>query len=368
MQNNSLPHVLSALSMTAHGFHRLAVSRWASSDPQARLFCAHGLTRNRHDFDPLARALQDAIDVYTFDFSGRGDSDRLSAPGDYGFNQYEVDALAVLVACEREAHAASTRERTAPHKQSWWQRLLGNVRLPMIDGAAPATPQTRPHSRLPLVWLGTSMGGLVGLMLAARTNSPIDCLVLNDVGPMVPWTGIARLSSYVGRHTTFDSRHEVEAHLRDVCRDFGPLTDAQWAALAATSAEDDGKGGHALRYDPAIARGMALGGGLLGRTGLRWWEGVDLWHLWDQVRCPVLVLRGAESDILPEAVAREMQRRKPEMKLVEFAGVGHAPALVAAEQIAVVRRFVLEHAARHPQREASALVGRAHADMTRAPA
>ncbi|WP_051378514.1 alpha/beta fold hydrolase [Derxia gummosa] len=394
MNENPSPEPLAALSMTAHGFHRLAASRWRARQPRARLICAHGLTRNRHDFDPLARGLHDSVEVVTFDFSGRGDSDRLAAPTDYGFSQYELDAMSVLSVCE-QAHAddlalarrlvagpgrdgvAQVRSRRAPPRLSWWQRLLG-VRLPItevnFDDTMPGQRATatagaavrgggagwpgevagrhgddlsrvEAAARLPLVWLGTSMGGLVGLMLAARANSPIDALVLNDVGPMVPWGGIARLSSYVGRHTRFDSQDDVEAHLRDVCRDFGPLTDEQWAALAATSAEDDGKGGRALRYDPAIARGLALGGGLIGRTGLRWWEGVDLWHLWEQVRCPVLVLRGAESDILPETVAREMQRRRPGTRMVEFPGVGHAPALVDAMQIAAVRGFVLEQGA-----------------------
>ncbi|WP_176256927.1 alpha/beta fold hydrolase [Derxia lacustris] len=359
MHDSLLPHTFSALSMTAHSFHRLAASRWACAEPQARLICAHGLTRNRHDFEPLARALQAEIEVLSFDFSGRGDSDRLAAPSDYGFAQYEMDALAVLSAIEHRAaawptaqrsHGPEPQARVRHHKPNWWQRLLG-FRPPLVLGGEEAPePARHPRGRLPTVWLGTSMGGLVGLMLAARANTPIDALVLNDVGPMVPWTGISRLASYVGRHTRFDTQEEVEAHLRDVCRDFGPLTDEQWATLAATSAEADGKGGHALRYDPAIARGLALGGGLFGRTGLRWWEGVDLWHLWEQVHCPVLVLRGAESDILPEAVAREMQRRKPQTRVVEFAGVGHAPALVDAAQIAEVRRFVLEQAARAPAR------------------
>jgi pimeloyl-ACP methyl ester carboxylesterase len=186
------------------------------------------------------------------------------------------------------------------------------------------------------------MGGLIGMLLAAKPGSPIRRLVLNDVGPLIPWNALFRMKGYVTRNKEpFASPDEVETYLRKVCAAFGPLSDAQWRHLATHSARPLEEGGYGLRYDPGIGRGLhghvdpefPLGPDIL--------RGIDLWSVWNGVECPVLVLRGAESDVLQAATVEEMKRRKPEIEVAEFPGVGHAPALMSADQIETVRRFLL---------------------------
>lgn len=286
-------------------FHRIAYTDWGSPASPRVLVCAHGLTRNGRDFDALARALEDDYRVICPDMPGRGRSDWLDDPERYGYPLYVADANALLA---RVADAG----RPSP-----WRRLgrwlAGRPPVRQVD------------------WVGTSMGGIVGMMLAAREDSPIRRLVLNDVGAVVPAAALNRIAGYVGRDPHFDSPEAFEAHVRELYRPFGPLTDSQWRHLAANSCRRTADGRLAPNYDPAIARAFAR----------PFTEDLELWAAWDAIRCPVLVLRGAESDLLSRETVRRMQERGPGARLVEFAGVGHAPALMAAEQIRVVRDFLL---------------------------
>jgi pimeloyl-ACP methyl ester carboxylesterase len=189
------------------------------------------------------------------------------------------------------------------------------------------------------------MGGLIGMFLAARPNSPIRRLVLNDVGALVPWAALFRMKGYITRGRRFSNLGEVEAYLRQVCAPFGPLTDEQWQHMARFGArreEGAGSSPYLLRYDPAIGEG--LHGHIdpefpMGPDMLR---GIDLWNVWSKVTCPTLVLRGADSEVLLRKTLDEMQSRKPDLQVAEFPGVGHAPALMNEEQIGVVKRFLLE--------------------------
>jgi pimeloyl-ACP methyl ester carboxylesterase len=184
------------------------------------------------------------------------------------------------------------------------------------------------------------MGGLIGMFLVKR-NSPIRRLVLNDVGALIPWSALFRMKGYITRGRRFTTLAEVEAYLREVCAPFGPLSDAQWQHLARHSARRDGAD-YALRYDPAIGEGLhghidpefPLGPDLL--------RGIDLWSIWSKLSCPTLVLRGAESEVLLRKTLQEMRERKPDLEVVEFAGIGHAPALMSEDQISAVKRFLLK--------------------------
>lgn len=275
-------------SLGPKGFHRVAYTEWGSGDARATVICAHGLTRQGRDFDVLAGALADRFRVACPDVVGRGMSDWLSEAHDYGYPVYMAD-MAALIA--------------------------------RLDASEVA-------------WVGTSMGGLIGIMLAARPNSPIGRLVVNDIGPFIPKQALTRIAGYVDGAGPFASLEAVEAYLRRVHAPFGPLADAEWRHLARHGARPDGAGGFRLHYDPKIATPF--------REAAT--TDVDLWSVWDLVRCPTLVLRGAESDLLARETAAEMERRGPRAKVVEFAGVGHAPALMAGEQIEVVRRWLLEGA------------------------
>ena len=276
------------LCLGAAGFHRMHYYDWGDPANPRVLLCVHGLTRNGRDFDHLARALSSDFRVICPDVVGRGTSEWLRAKDGYGYAQYMADMM-VLIAR-------------------------------VSDGA-----ERQIH------WLGTSMGGLLGILVASLPGNPIRKLVVNDAGMLVPKAALARLALYVGREPRFASLDALEKHLRSDCAPFGPLTDAQWRHLAEHSAMRDADGTWCFRYDPAIAE--ALRGPL---------ADVDLSAAWDAVKCPTLVLRGSESDILLRATADEMTRRGPKAKLVEFDGIGHAPMLMEDAQVRAVREFLLE--------------------------
>jgi pimeloyl-ACP methyl ester carboxylesterase len=270
--------------LSPRGFHRLAYTEWPGPPGARTVLCVHGLTRNGRDFDFLASALSDQFRVVCPDVAGRGRSEWLSHPADYGYPLYIAD-MATLIA---------------------------RLDVDSVD------------------WVGTSMGGLIGMLMAGTPGAPIRRMVMNDVGPLVAKAGLDRIATYVGGDPSFDDLAGLEAHLRRVCASFGPLTDEQWRHLATHSARAKPDGSLGLAYDPRIAdpfKGPPLGD-------------VNLWPSWDVLRCPTLVIRGAESDLLTRADAEEMTRRGPKAQLIELPGIGHAPALMAADQIAVIRDFL----------------------------
>ena len=279
------PRLRDVAYLTPQGFVSLAYLEWGAAAGRPVL-CAHGLTRNARDFDMLARALAAAgRRVIAVDFPGRGRSAWLPHASDYAYPVY-LSALAALMA--------------------------------RLDASE-------------LDWVGTSMGGLAGMMLAAQPQTPIVRLIVNDVGPFVPKAALERIASYVGQRMRFASLAEVEAQLRVVAAPFGPLSDAQWRHLAVHSAVADAEG-FRLHYDPAIGEAF--------RSSPP--ADVDLWPLWDRIACPTLVLRGAASDLLLPETAREMTLRGPRARVVEIAGCGHAPALMATDQIATIAAFLDE--------------------------
>lgn len=277
--------------MTAHrylglgpgGFHRIAYVEWGTPDNPRVCICVHGLTRNGRDFDELAQALRADWRVVCPDVVGRGDSDRLADPVGYGYPQYLDDANA----------------------------LIARVGAARVD------------------YVGTSMGGLIGMMLAAQRNSPIRRLVMNDVGPFIPKAGLDRIGGYVGKDPRFADINEAEAALRRTATTFGLKTDDEWRRFTERSVRPVGDGKLGLAYDPAIALGFnqAI-------------KDIDLWKIWDRVQCPVLVLRGAESDLLTRETAEQMKSRGPGAAVVEFPGCGHAPALMDPAQISAVRDWL----------------------------
>lgn len=274
--------------VTAEGSRRMAYQLWQDSTRQADklLICVHGLTRNSHDFDTLASRLAGEYVVVCPDILGRGASDWLVQSMLYGYPLYIAQMQQLL------------------------QALQARTGFSQCD------------------WVGTSMGGLIGMMLAAQPGSPLQKLVMNDVGPFIPYSALERLGRYVGKAPLFSNVEEAEQYLRVVAAPFGPLTDEQWHHLALHGTEPC-EGALRLRYDPAIADGFAA------VTG-----DVDLTPVWRAVSCPVLVIRGAESDLLLATTARSMLQH-PQTQLVEFPGIGHAPMLMARDQIQAIEHFLL---------------------------
>ena len=275
------------LCLGSRGFHRMRYYDWGDPGNPRVVICVHGLARNGRDFDFLAEELADRFRVICPDVVGRGQSDWLESKGDYGYAQYMADMTALIARVTRDGQG--------------------------VD------------------WVGTSMGALLGIFIAATPKNPIRRLVLNDAGMLVPKNALERIGAYVGKDPRFATSDELERHLRAIAASFGPLTDAQWRHLAMHGARqhDDGLWGYS--YDPAI--GNALQGEL---------QDVDLSAYWDAVACPALLLRGTESDVLLQETAQAMTARGPAAKLVEFAGIGHAPMLMSADQIAAVREFLLD--------------------------
>ena len=275
-------------SLGPGGFHRVHYYEWGEADNPRVVICVHGLTRNGRDFDALAENLSDQFRVICPDVIGRGKSAWLNAKEHYGYPQYCADMTALIA-------------RSGAHS---------------VD------------------WVGTSMGGIIGMLMASHEGTPIHRMVINDVGAFIPKAALERIKAYVGKHVRFDSFEEAETYVRFVSAGFGPLTDAQWRHLTETSVIEHDQGGYRLKYDPSLSH--AFEGPVVD---------VDLWHVWETLTCPTLLIRGGDSDLLLEQTVEEMKRRGPAVSVVEFPGVGHAPMLMDDRQIAPVREFLLESGA-----------------------
>ncbi|HYF57679.1 MAG TPA: alpha/beta hydrolase [Burkholderiaceae bacterium] len=283
------PELKSVTCAHPGGLHRLAYWEWGDPGNPSVVVCVHGLTRSGRDFDALAARLASRHRVVCPDMIGRGRSDRVADPMLYAPPQYVADCVT----------------------------LIARLDVPEV------------------AWVGTSMGGLIGMALASLDGAPISRLLLNDVGPVLSLEGLARIRDYVGADPEFASFEEGEAAVKRLAADFGPLTDAQWRLLTRhTVVQRDGR--WRLHYDPRIAepfRAAPL-------------EVPPLWPLWDRIACPAWVVRGETSDLLTPEVADEMTRRGPRARRVDVAGVGHAPTFIPDDQIAIVERFLDETAPR----------------------
>jgi pimeloyl-ACP methyl ester carboxylesterase len=269
------------------GLHRMAYLEWGDARNRDVLVCVHGLTRTSRDFDVLARELCSQFRVVCPDVAGRGDSDRLAEAKLYAIPQYVADMVTLIARLDVET-----------------------VR-----------------------WLGTSMGGLVGMALAAQPATPITRLVLNDAGPVVSRASLERIGGYLGKTKSFSSLEDAEQYIRTVHAPFGAHSDAQWRFLAETWARKNDDGSYRAHYDARIAEAFAAG---LPEKDL------ELWPLYDAVRCPTLVLRGERSDLLSRDTIAQMSTRGPRAKVFEIRGVGHAPTLMHSDQVNVVRDFLLQ--------------------------
>ena len=279
------PRTGSIKAVSPGGFHEVFYTDWGDPAATRVVVCVHGLTRNGRDFDALAAGLATALPVRVIcpDMAGRGRSQWLNDPLLYGYPQYIADMTA----------------------------LLAQLGIARVD------------------WIGTSMGGLIGMFLAASHTSPIRSLVMNDVGPVLSRAALERIAGYVGTDARFGSLAELEAHLRRIHAPFGPLTDRQWRHLAQHGHRFNADGSYGLAYDPGIAVNV--------KGGVQDW---DFWPVWDVIACPALVLRGAQSDLLSAETADAMSKRGPKADLVTFDGIGHAPALMSKDQIETVVQWL----------------------------
>lgn len=278
--------------LDTRGLHRMAYWEWGDAANPKVLVCVHGLSRQGRDFDVLARSLCDSYRVVCPDVVGRGQSDTLADPMGYQIPAYVADMVTLLARLDaRSVH-----------------------------------------------WVGTSMGGLIGLGLASLPGSPIERLVLNDVGPTIQADAIARIGAYLGAPMRWPSVEAAADYMLSISKGFGAHTREQWLALTRPMLKParDGQGGFEPHYDPQIALPFRAITPEMAAAGE-----AALWRSYDAIHCPTLLLRGADSDLLTRETAQAMARRGPKARLHEFAGVGHAPTLVAPEQVGVVREFLL---------------------------
>jgi pimeloyl-ACP methyl ester carboxylesterase len=269
------------------GLHRMAYTEWGDPANPRVLICVHGLTRTGRDFDELARAMADQYRVICPDIVGRGKSTWLADPQYYVPPQYVGDMVT----------------------------LIARLNVAQVH------------------WFGTSLGGIVGMALGMLKETPITRLVLNDVGPLLKAEALKRIGEYVGTDPRFKTFDEAAAYVKAISLSFGLKTEAQWRRIAETTVVADG-GQFKMHYDPALSVPF--------RQGNAGSEDISMWPLYDALRCPTLVVRGALSDLLDHDTLRQMGERGPKARTVEIAEVGHAPMFMDADQIKVARDFLLE--------------------------
>ena len=268
------------------GLHRMAYTEWGARDNPRVLVCVHGLARNGREFDMRAQALAADFRVVCPDVVGRGRSSRLRDPNGYGIPQYVADMVTLIARLD-------------------------------VDSV---------H------WLGTSMGGMIGMALASQDGTPVRRLLLNDVGPVITSESLERIATYVGTDPTWASLDEAMAYIKLIGAPFGQLDEVQWRHLTEYSVGQRPDGRWGFVYDPLIAAPFkATFSG----------EPIDLWPVYERIHCPTLVLRGAESDLLTRETWQQMGERGPRARLAEIPGVGHAPMFLSDDQIAIARDFLL---------------------------
>ena len=287
------PRLAHVQCLDGKGLHRMAYWEWGDPANPRVLVCVHGLSRQGRDFDTLAQDLAPDYRVVCPDVVGRGRSDWLLDPAGYAIPAYVADMVT----------------------------LIARLNVAQVD------------------WVGTSMGGLIGLVLASLPNNPVRRLVLNDVGPVIQPEALRRIGAYLGQPQHWKTLDEAAEALWAISQGFGPHTREQWLALTRpqlVAHDQDGVAGFKSHYDPAIAAPVRAITTEMAAAG----EAL-LWFSYDRITAPTLLLRGADSDLLSPATALAMARRGPRAQLHELPGVGHAPTLVAADQRAVVRNFLL---------------------------
>lgn len=271
---------------TPSGLHRLSYVEWGDARNPKVLVCAHGLTRCARDFDFLARALMADYRVVCPDMPGRGESQWLRNPMEYAVPTYVADMVTLVARLDVES----------------------------------------------VHWVGTSMGGLIGMALAALPDTPITRLVLNEAGPLVSAVSLERIGTYVGKSVPLPSIEVAEQYVRAVSAPFGPHTDAEWRFLTEHAVRANPDGTLRMHYDPALAVPF---------NAQKPHQDIDLWPYYDLISCPTLVIRGETSDLLTPQTLHAMTERGPKAKAVELKGIGHAPTLIHDDQVALVRDFLL---------------------------
>ena len=272
------------------GLHNMAYKEWGDPKNPAVLLCVHGVTRVSDDFDALAAVMSDRYRVICPDVVGRGRSSWLTNPQAYQLPQYVSDMVT----------------------------LIARLDVKHVD------------------WFGTSMGGLIGMGVAALKDNPIRKMMLNDIGPTINFAALMRIAEYMGKEVRFPTFEVGVDYIRTIAAPFGPHSDEQWNKLAGDVLRQQKDGQWSRHYDPAIAQAFST---FTEENAAQ--SEAALWAIYDAIQCPVLLVRGSESDLLSRETADLMTQRGPRAALTELAGIGHAPTFMQPEQIALARDFFI---------------------------
>ncbi len=267
---------------------KMAYLEWGKNNPEV-VVCVHGLTRNSRDFDFLAQELQQKYRIIAIDVTGRGRSDWLKDKTQYHNLTYAQDIA----------------------------QMLNALGMKNIN------------------WVGTSMGGLIGMLIASGFPGLVKKLVINDIGPFIPAQALRRIAEYTGSRMNFSTYEEAERFFREIYQPWGLTNERQWRHMLQNSLIKSPDGGYKFIYDPEI------GNAFRDETGkIKEMQDIDLWEVWEKISTPPLVLRGADSDILDKSTAEKMVKSKPGGKLVEYKGVGHAPSLMEDTHISEIKEWL----------------------------
>ena len=272
------------------GLHNMAYKEWGDPKNPAVLLCVHGVTRVSDDFDSLAAVMSDRYRVICPDVVGRGRSSWLANSLGYQLPQYVSDMVT----------------------------LIARLDVAQVD------------------WFGTSMGGLIGMGVAALKNNPIRKMLLNDIGPTINYAALMRIAEYMGKEVRFPTFEAGVDYIRTIAAPFGPHSDEQWHKLAGDVLRQQKDGQWIRHYDPALALAFSS---FTEESAAQ--SETALWAIYDAIQCPVLLVRGSESDLLSRETADLMTKRGPHAVLTELAGIGHAPTFMQPEQIAFARDFFI---------------------------
>ena len=272
------------------GLHNMAYKEWGDPKNPAVLLCVHGVTRVSDDFDALAAVMSDRYRVICPDVVGRGRSSWLTNPQAYQLPQYVSDMVT----------------------------LIARLDVTQVD------------------WFGTSMGGLIGMGVAALKGNPIRKMMLNDIGPTINFAALMRIAQYMGKEVRFPTFEAGVDYIRTIAAPFGPHSDEQWNKLAGDVLRQQKDGQWSRHYDPAISQAFST---FTEENAAQ--SEAALWEIYDAIQCPVLLVRGSESDLLSRETADLMTQRGPRAALAELAGIGHAPTFMQPEQIALARDFFI---------------------------
>ena len=272
------------------GLHNMAYKEWGDPKNPEVFLCVNGVTRVSDDFDSLETAMADRYRVICPDVVGRGRSSWLTNPQFYQLPQYVSDMVT----------------------------LIARLDVKQVD------------------WFGTSMGGLIGMGVAALKENPIRKMMLNDIGPTINYAALMRIAEYMGKEVRFPTFEAGVDYIRLIAAPFGPHSDEQWRKLAGDVLRQQNDGQWSRHYDPAIAQAFST---FTEESAAQ--SEAALWAIYDAIHCPVLLVRGSESDLLSRETADLMTQRGPRASLTELADIGHAPTFMQPEQIALVRQFFI---------------------------